>query len=90
MSDFESLKLRMSWGRGNALLHSADSPKMNYIIGLENLTVFFSKATLIICPASLLDQWAGEVKKRVKGGHMTVHVYHGNSRHGAFEQTGGF
>ena len=39
-----------------------------------------SKATLVICPASLLSQWEGEVKRRVKSGAMRVHVYHGTSR----------
>ena len=39
-----------------------------------------SKATLVICPASLLSQWEGEVNRRVKSGAMRVHVYHGTSR----------
>ena len=48
-----------------------------------------SKATLVICPASLLSQWEGEVKKRVKSGAMRVHVYHGTSRGQSAKVTGG-
>ena len=36
--------------------------------------------TLVICPASLLNQWEGEVKKRVKQGVIDLEVYHGISR----------
>jgi len=39
-----------------------------------------SKATLIVCPASLISQWEGEVKKRLKSGVMSTLVYHGNNR----------
>ncbi|PSN58027.1 hypothetical protein C0J52_02028 [Blattella germanica] len=36
--------------------------------------------TLVVCPASLINQWEGEVKKRVKRGVLDVEVYHGQSR----------
>jgi transcription termination factor 2 len=36
--------------------------------------------TLVICPASLLNQWEGEVKKRVKQNVIDLEVYHGISR----------
>lgn len=36
--------------------------------------------TLVICPASLLNQWEGEVNKRVKRGVIDLEVYHGTSR----------
>lgn len=39
-----------------------------------------SRATLVICPASLIGQWEGEVKKRIKSGTLTTLVYHGNNR----------
>jgi transcription termination factor 2 len=36
--------------------------------------------TLVICPASLLNQWEGEVNKRVKRGIIDLEIYHGTSR----------
>ncbi|PNF38558.1 hypothetical protein B7P43_G04028 [Cryptotermes secundus] len=36
--------------------------------------------TLVICPASLLNQWEGEVNKRVKQGVINLEIYHGTSR----------
>ena len=39
-----------------------------------------SNTTLIICPASLLGQWSGEVESKVKSGHLRVLTYHGNNR----------
>ena len=39
-----------------------------------------SKATLVICPASLLGQWEGEAKKRFKSGAIRTLVYHGTNR----------
>ena len=39
-----------------------------------------SNTTLIICPASLLGQWSGEVESKVKSGHLRVLTYHGTNR----------
>ena len=39
-----------------------------------------SHGTLVICPASLVGQWEGECKKRVRSGEMNVLIYHGNNR----------
>lgn len=36
--------------------------------------------TLVIAPASLLQQWEAEVKNRVKRGLLTVLIFHGNNR----------
>lgn len=36
--------------------------------------------TLVVCPASLLSQWEGEVKKRVRRGMLSVELYHGTNR----------
>lgn len=36
--------------------------------------------TLIICPASLLQQWEEEVKNRCKRRRLSVLVFHGNNR----------
>ena len=39
-----------------------------------------SRSTLVICPASLIGQWEGEIKKRLKSDALRVLVYHGNAR----------
>ncbi|XP_075993974.1 transcription termination factor 2-like [Genypterus blacodes] len=39
-----------------------------------------SKATLIICPASLIHHWKMEIERHVKGGRLTVYLYHGPNR----------
>ncbi|XP_043477249.1 transcription termination factor 2 [Leptopilina heterotoma] len=36
--------------------------------------------TLVICPASLLDQWQNEVTNRCKRGVLTVELFHGQRR----------
>lgn len=36
--------------------------------------------TLVVCPASLLSQWEGEVKRRVRRGLVDLLVYHGPKR----------
>ncbi|KAK3866441.1 hypothetical protein Pcinc_028026 [Petrolisthes cinctipes] len=39
-----------------------------------------SLGTLVVCPASLLGQWEGEVKRHVSRGKMNVYIYHGATR----------
>ena len=39
-----------------------------------------SKATLVICPASLIGHWEAEVKSKVRSSGMTSMIYHGPSR----------
>lgn len=36
--------------------------------------------TLVICPASLLNQWDAEITRRVRFGELDVEVYHGAKR----------
>ncbi|TKR71873.1 hypothetical protein L596_019406 [Steinernema carpocapsae] len=36
-----------------------------------------SNATLVIAPASLINQWAKEIESRVKAGRLNVHVFYG-------------
>lgn len=36
--------------------------------------------TLVICPASLLQQWEGEVERRTKRGLLSIELFHGNNR----------
>lgn len=43
-------------------------------------SIIKSKATLVICPASLISQWESEVKKRLKSDVLRVLVYHGSNR----------
>lgn len=37
----------------------------------------YSKGTLVIAPASVINQWAKEVEDRVWPSALTVHVFHG-------------
>ncbi|XP_069698032.1 transcription termination factor 2 isoform X2 [Periplaneta americana] len=41
---------------------------------------FEKGGTLVVCPASLINQWEGEVHRRVKRGVLDVEVYHGANR----------
>lgn len=36
--------------------------------------------TLVICPASLINQWGGEVERRTRRGLLNIEVYHGPRR----------
>ncbi|XP_044270813.1 transcription termination factor 2 isoform X2 [Tribolium madens] len=36
--------------------------------------------TLVVCPASLMNQWSEEIKRRTKRGLLSVEVYHGAKR----------
>lgn len=37
------------------------------------------KATLIVCPVSLIDQWRREIESKTEP-KLNVHVYHGSNR----------
>ncbi|XP_061648178.1 transcription termination factor 2 isoform X1 [Phyllopteryx taeniolatus] len=39
-----------------------------------------SKATLVICPASLLHHWKKEIERHVKVARLSVYLYHGPDR----------
>ena len=39
-----------------------------------------SRATLVVCPASLVHQWAKEIENRCQRDHLKVLVYHGANR----------
>ncbi len=39
-----------------------------------------SRATLVVCPASVMCQWDSEVKKRVRGGRLQLDLFHGPKR----------
>lgn len=43
-------------------------------------SLVLSKATLVICPASLIGHWEQEVKSKVKSDTLRVLVYHGTNR----------
>jgi SNF2 family DNA or RNA helicase len=39
-----------------------------------------SPGTLVVCPASLMMQWAEEVKTKLNHGTLSTKVYHGSNR----------
>ncbi|ENN79037.1 hypothetical protein YQE_04504, partial [Dendroctonus ponderosae] len=39
-----------------------------------------NKRSLIVCPASLINQWSGEIDKRLKRGLISYSLYHGPKR----------
>lgn len=39
-----------------------------------------SKATLIVCPLSTVQNWEAQIKEHVKGGELKTYVYHGPGR----------
>ncbi|RZC38461.1 transcription termination factor 2 [Asbolus verrucosus] len=46
----------------------------------ENYRDKYPGGTLVICPASLINQWSSEVERRTKRGLLSVEVYHGSKR----------
>lgn len=40
----------------------------------------YEGGTLIVCPASLINQWEHEIKNHVKRRKLTVIMHHGNKR----------
>ncbi|XP_038108247.1 transcription termination factor 2 isoform X1 [Culex quinquefasciatus] len=41
---------------------------------------YYAGGTLVVCPASLMRQWEGEITTRVARNSMAVSVYHGTNR----------
>lgn len=39
-----------------------------------------SNSTLVIAPASLINQWKQEIETKVKNSRITVHVFHGTKK----------
>jgi SNF2 family DNA or RNA helicase len=39
-----------------------------------------SRATLIVCPLAVLDQWEAEFRRHVREGNLVISKYHGNQR----------
>ncbi|CAL8240466.1 unnamed protein product [Merluccius merluccius] len=46
----------------------------------DDSSLVVSKATLIICPASLVHHWKKEIERHVKTGRLSVYLYHGPNR----------
>ncbi|XP_050731244.1 transcription termination factor 2-like [Eriocheir sinensis] len=48
--------------------------------GASRFSLVPSTGTLVVCPATLLGQWEGEVRRHVRRGTLRVLVYHGAAR----------
>lgn len=40
----------------------------------------YNGGTLVVCPASLLNQWSGELERRTRRGLVSYELYHGPKR----------
>jgi transcription termination factor 2 len=61
-------------------ISSEEAEKENEWMGKMPKHLIRSKATLVICPASLIGHWEKEAKDKLKSGVMSVLVYHGANR----------
>ena len=59
---------------------AGEEPEDSKWVGGKLGSLVRSHTTLIICPASLLGQWSGEVENKVKSSHIRLLTYHGNNR----------
>ncbi|XP_044739625.1 transcription termination factor 2 [Chrysoperla carnea] len=41
---------------------------------------YYPGGTLVVCPASLINQWENEIKRHCKRDCLSVHIYHGTNR----------
>ena len=44
------------------------------------VAVVESRATFVICPASLIHQWEKEIERKVKPHKLKILMYHGTNR----------
>lgn len=58
----------------------SSSPLQQFLAQKKALETNFCKATLIVCPLSLLHQWHKEIQAHVKPGVVKSYVYHGPNR----------
>ncbi|CAL1581631.1 unnamed protein product [Knipowitschia caucasica] len=49
-------------------------------ISKKDSSLVSSRATLIVCPASLVHHWKKEVERHVRPGKLSVYLYHGPNR----------
>lgn len=47
---------------------------------VENQSNKYKGGTLVVCPASLLNQWSGELERRTRRGLVSCELYHGPKR----------
>uniref|UniRef100_A0A8C6LEJ2 Transcription termination factor 2 n=1 Tax=Nothobranchius furzeri TaxID=105023 RepID=A0A8C6LEJ2_NOTFU len=57
-----------------------EEKKLQTWLSKTDSSIVASKGTLIICPASLIHHWKMEIDRHVKGGKLSVYLYHGPNR----------
>ncbi|CAL8267295.1 unnamed protein product [Lota lota] len=57
-----------------------EDKKVENWISKNDSSLVVSKATLVICPASLVHHWKNEIERHVKTGRLSVYLYHGPNR----------
>ncbi|KAM3862187.1 transcription termination factor 2 [Diretmus argenteus] len=57
-----------------------EGKKLESWLSKNDSSLVVSKGTLIICPASLIHHWKKEIDRHVKGGRLSVYLYHGPNR----------
>lgn len=51
-----------------------------FLIKSKELSADQNQKTLIICPASLIEQWSKEIENKVEKGKLNFCIHHGNKR----------
>ena len=77
-SSFAEILKKFAKATNEAAAAAAASARKRYRVAPENLVR--SRATLVVCPVSLVGQWCSEARSKLSGGNLKVLEYHGTKR----------